>query len=381
MSAGRGGAFDMRRIKIIHTADLHLDSPFEGLSASKAAIRRGEQRMLLASLTDLAKNENADLVLLSGDLLDSGNTYHETGEELVRSLAKIPCPVFIAPGNHDFYGQRCPYARLRMPENVHVFHDTALRFVSVPSADARVFGAAFTDRHCPPLLRGFHAQRRPGVYNLLCVHGEVGNPNSVYNPISVEDLAASGIDYAALGHVHSGSGLLRSGSTWYSWPGCPEGRGFDEIGDKTVNIIQLSGEECSLKTVSIAARSYRKLTLDISKKDPLLLIHTSLPDDTANDIYRITLTGETDTAPDLRWLHQNLDEMFFSLQLRDDTTLRQDIWDSAGKDTLRGLFLTKLRARYDAAQDDRQRERIEQAVRWGLAALDNAEEVVIHDNP
>ena len=73
--------------------------------------------------------------------------------------------------------------------------------------------------------------------------------------------------------------------------------------------------------------------------------------------------------------------MFFSLQLRDDTTLRQDIWDSAGKDTLRGLFLTKLRARYDAAQDDRQRERIEQAVRWGLAALDNAEEVVIHDNP
>ncbi len=381
MSASGGGAFNMRRIKILHAADLHLDSPFEGLSASKAAIRRAEQKMLLASLTDLAIKENVDLVLLSGDLLDSSNTFHETGEELIRSLAKIPCPVFISPGSQDYYDSRCPYARLKMPDNVHVFHDTALRFVSVPSADARVFGAAFTGRQCPPLLRGFHAQRRSGVYNLLCVHGEVGTPNSTCNPISTEDLAASGIDYAALGHVHSRSGLLRSGGTWYSWPGCPEGRGFAESGDKTVNIVELSGEECSLKTASIALRSYRKLTLDISRKDPLLLIHTSLPDDTVNDIYRITLVGKTDSAPDLRWLHQNLDEMFFSLQLVDQTTVRPEIWESAGDDTLRGLFLSKLRVRYDAAQDDRQRERIEQAVRWGLAALDNAGEVVIHDNP
>ena len=370
----------MRRIKILHAADLHLDSPFEGLSAAKAAIRRAEQRLLLSALAELAFKEKPDLVLLSGDLLDSSNTVHDTGEELLRNLASIPCPVFISPGNHDFYGPRCPYARLKMPENVHVFHEGTLRFVSVPSADARVFGAAFTSTKCAALLHGFHAQRRPGTYNLLCIHGEVGNPASAFNPISAEDVAASGIDYAALGHVHSCSGLLRSGNTWYSWPGCPEGHSFEETGDKTVSIVELCGEECSLRTVSIAARKYRKLTLDISSKEPLLLIHTSLPDDTAHDIYRITLVGETETAPDLRWLHQNLDEMFFSLQLCDNTRLREEVWDGAGQDTLRGLFLSKLRSRYDAAQDEKSRERIEQAARWGLAALDNAGEVVIHDH-
>ncbi len=370
----------MRSIRIIHAADLHLDSPFEALSAAKAAIRRSEQRTLLSALSDLAARENADLMLLSGDLLDSGNSFYETGEELVRHLANVPCPVFIAPGNHDYYTDRSPYAKLKLPENVYIFHDSTIRYVAVPSADARVYGAAFTDRVSPPLLKGFHAERKTGVYNLLCIHGEVGAPDSPYNPISEEDLAASGIDYAALGHIHTASGLLKSGSCHYAWPGCPEGRGFDEDGQKTVNIVELSGDDCVLRTASIAGRQYHKLSLDISGKDPLLLIHTSLPDDTVRDIYRITLTGETANAPDLRALRQNLDEMFFSLQLRDETHVRRDIWESAGDDSLRGLFLAKLRAQFDAAQGERERSIIEQAARWGLAALNRAEEVVIHEN-
>ena len=64
----------MSKIKILHSADLHLDSPFQGLTAGKAAIRRGEQRQLLSALSALAREEKADIVLLSGDLLDRGNT-------------------------------------------------------------------------------------------------------------------------------------------------------------------------------------------------------------------------------------------------------------------------------------------------------------------
>ena len=73
--------------------------------------------------------------------------------------------------------------------------------------------------------------------------------------------------------------------------------------------------------------------------------------------------------------------MFFELQMRDETRLRRSVWEGAGEDTLRGLFLTRLKARYDAAGDDADRFRIEQAARWGLAAMDNAEEVVQHENP
>lgn len=370
----------MRRIKIIHAADLHLDSPFQALSAAKAAVRREEQRELLAALAALASDESADLMLLSGDLLDSGNTYYETGEELIRGLAGVSCPVFIAPGSHDCWTERSPWARLDLPENIHVFRENAVHFISVPSADARVYGAAFTDRNAPALLRGFHAERKAGVYNLLCLHGEVGNPNSPCNPISSEDLAASGMDYAALGHAHSASGLQRSGNTWYAWPGCAEGHSFDECGEKTVNIVELDGEDARLRTACIASHRYEALELDISDRDPLLLIHTALPDDTVRDIYRITLTGETELAPDLRKLHRNLDEMFFALELRDKTRLRQDIWDGAGEDSLRGLFLRRLRARFDEARDEAERDRIVQAARWGLAALDNAEEVCVHDH-
>lgn len=80
----------MREVRILHTADLHMDSAFESLSAGKASVRRSEQRVLLGRLAELAVRESADIVLLSGDLLDSDSTFFETGEELIRSLGHIP---------------------------------------------------------------------------------------------------------------------------------------------------------------------------------------------------------------------------------------------------------------------------------------------------
>ena len=91
----------MKEIKILHCADLHLDSPFEGLSSGKASLRRREQRELLKRLVELARTENVDMLFLAGDLLDSDNTYYETGEELNQCLRALTIPVFISPGNHD----------------------------------------------------------------------------------------------------------------------------------------------------------------------------------------------------------------------------------------------------------------------------------------
>lgn len=370
----------MSKIKILHAADLHLDSPFEGLPAGKAAVRRGEQRELLARLAELAAAESADLVLLSGDLLDSGNTYFETGEDLVRALQRIAAPVFISPGNHDFYSPKSPYARLKLPENVHVFTEPSVSCVELPGLGARVFGAAFTDSRCGALLENFHAGRVEGMLNIMCIHGEVGVRESVYDPISEKELQESGMDYVALGHIHKASGLKKSGDTWYSWPGCPEGRGFDETGEKTVNLIELGEGECTLRTLSVASRRYEVLKVDVTGSDALLAVHTQLPDDTVRDVYRIILSGEAETTPDMKRLYSNLSELFFELQLRDETRLRRSVWEGAGEDTLRGLFLEKLRERFDAARNDENRILIEQAARWGLAALDNMEEVVRHED-
>ena len=130
----------------------------------------------------------------------------------------------------------------------------------------------------------------------------------------------------------------------------------------------------------IAKRRYELLTADVTGSDPLIAVHTLLPDETVRDIYRITLTGETAQAPDLARLYDSLSELFFDLQIRDRTHIRRSVWERAGEDSLRGIFLMKLRALYDSAADDESRERIEQAARWGLAALDNAEEVAVHED-
>lgn len=369
----------MSAIRFLHASDLHLDSPFEGLRAGKAAVRRAEQRQLLQRLAELVRAEQLQLVLLPGDLLDSDLSYAETGEALCACLRQMAVPVFIAPGNHDWYSAHSPYARLPLPENVHVFTKNEIEAVSLPELGLRVYGAAYTGKESPPLLQGFRASG-DGLLNLLCLHGEVTKQPSPYAPIREEELASSGLHYAALGHIHRASGLQKAGSTWYSWPGCPEGRGFDECGEKTVSIVELDGADCRLRPVSVALRHYEKLTVNVTGSDPLLAVHSQLPDDTARDIYRIVLTGEVDSPPDLQRLQLNLSELFYALQLRDETRLRQSVWDRAGEDSLRGLFLKKLREQAETASPE-QRQLIEQAARWGLAALDHREEVLTHDHP
>ena len=73
-------------LTIIHGADFHLDAPFAALPPDKARARRAEQRELLDRLAGLAEERRADVVLLSGDLLDGGQTYQET----VQALAPGP---------------------------------------------------------------------------------------------------------------------------------------------------------------------------------------------------------------------------------------------------------------------------------------------------
>ena len=119
-------------LTIIHGADFHLDSPFAGLTPQRAAQRRGEQRELLSALAELSRQRRADLVLLSGDLLDSHQTYRETAQALSQALGQIPCPVFLAPGNHDYYHINSLYAALDWPENVHIFTSGDLEAVELP---------------------------------------------------------------------------------------------------------------------------------------------------------------------------------------------------------------------------------------------------------
>lgn len=356
----------MRELKILCTSDWHLDSPFEGLSASKARLRRDEQAELLEELVQLADRERVDIVLFSGDILSSRCSYYETGETLVRALRGIRVPVFISPGESDFYTARCPYAGLRLPDSVHVFSKSEIECVELAEIGARVFGGAYTESAVPS-LDSFFAGRYDGFSNILCLYGEYG-------------LEMSGIDFASLGGRHAASGLKKVGDTWYSYPGSPQGRGFDECGERSVSIITLDDKSCSIHQHCIASRQYKTLEVDVTGKEPLIALHTSVPDDTLSDIYRIVLTGECAAAPDLNALRASLAELFFDIELIDRTHLPQSVWDKAQENSLRGVFLRKLREKYDSTDNDGEKEKIERAARWGLSALDNGNEVAVHED-
>ena len=357
----------MKNIKILHTADLHLDSAFEALPAGKAAIRRAEQRELLSRLAELARSERADIVLLAGDIFDGGGTYFETGAEFVRCLRDMSVPVFIAPGNHDPYDARSPYAKLDIPQNVRIFTERDVECAELPELGVRVYGAAFTGSTDGPDITNIRTERAEGTWNILCAHGEVG-----FDPVNEQALSASGLDYAALGHIHKASGLRRSGGTWYSWPGCPEGRGFDECGEKGILQIDIDGETVKAGFIPTAARRYEKLRVEPGA-DALAAIRAALPKDTADDVYKIILTGESFAAPDLAYLRQALERDFFALTFSDETVPPRDLWRRAGEDSLAGRFLRRMQRRIEAAQTEEEKKLLLRAVRCGIAALEGWE--------
>lgn len=218
--------------------------------------------------------------------------------------------------------------------------------------------------------------KQAGLLDVLCLHGEVGNPASAYDPVSAAELAASGLDYAAFGHVHRFGGVQRAGGTVYAWPGCMEGRGFDETGEKGVLLVDVAAGDVQARFVPVPGRRYEILRVDVTDTDPMQAALAALPEGAARNIYRIVLTGETDRAPNPAALRAALEGRVFALQLRDETRARRDLWARAGESTLRGQFLAQLKQQYDAADSDRARETIVMAARWGLAALDHDEEVV-----
>lgn len=355
-------------LKIIHAADLHLDSPFEALG-EKAALRRAEQREMLRHIAELCRERGADMLLLAGDLLDSDSAYAETFAAICAAFGSLDCPVFIAPGNHDFFSPTSPYARGGLPENVHIFRGSWQR-IDLPEKGVCVYGAGYTDAVCPPLLRGFSAERQENTINIGLLHGDLGAiGGSRYCPITPEEIASSGLDYLALGHQHTYSGLLRFGSTVCAYPGCPEGRGFDECGEKGLMYLEINSEGVKEEFIPIARRHYEIIELDISGAIP------APPQGKADDIVRIILTGESDSAPDLAALQKDWESCFFALQLRDRSTLRRDLWEGGAQDSLRGLFIRRMREKYDSAATEDEKQTIIQALRWGLAALEGGEAV------
>ena len=345
-------------IKILHSGDWHLDSPFQGRTEEQASLLRRELLSIPEKLATLCQREDCDLVLLSGDLFDGVYT-QATYRIVYEALARMGVPVFISPGNHDFISPDSPYEKEIWPENVHIFKKPQVQWVDLPHLGLRVYGAGFQSMDCESLLDDVRAEGLAvGVF-----HGDPTQVNSPYNPVTKAQVAASGLAYLALGHVHKGE-AFRAGDTLCAWPGCPMGRGWDEQGEKGAIIVSIE-DTALMRFVSLNAPQFYDLSVDVSAG-----VGSVLPAVANGDFYRITLTGEGE-KPNLEAIRSEF-AAFPNLELRDETVTPVDVWAGAGEDSFEGVYFGMLKAALEQA-DSEEKEKILLAAKLSRQLLEGQE--------
>ena len=316
-------------LKILHSADWHLGSPFASFPEAQRQLLLTEQRKLPGKIAQLARQQNCDLVLLAGDIFD-GTPGRDWVELLKKALAEYAVPVFISPGNHDYCTPGSPWLEEDWPENVHIFTGK-MESAVLPGRNCRIYGAGFQSMDSAPLLENFRAEGDER-YRIGVLHGDPVQKNSPYSPITARQIENSGLDYLALGHIHKG-GMLHIGDTVCAWPGCPMGRGWDETGEKGVLVVTL-GEGSQVQAVPLD--TIRFYDLETEGED----LPALLPPAGSRDFYRITLTGCADG--NLTEIRESLSR-FPNLTLRDHREEPVDLWADVGEDTLRGVYFGMLR--------------------------------------
>lgn len=346
-------------MKILHTADWHIGAPMQGYDPSLHQALDA----VPGQIFEILRREACNMVLISGDVFDGAYTPHSY--QIVYDVLKaMEVPVFIAPGNHDFCDAQSPWRRELWPDNVHVFRSNMIESVVLDALNCRVYGAAFESMDCAALLDGFSAQGQE-KYAIGIFHGDPTQVNSPYNPITKAQVAASNLDYLALGHIHKAD-QFAAGKTLCAWPGCPMGKGYDEQGEKGVYIVTLN-EEASVQFQPLNTPRFYDLQAEPAE------LGSVLPPVGNQDYYRVTLTGCCE-APDLGKLAEEF-ARFPHLQLRDKTTRPVDIWGALGDDNFEGVYFGLLRQAFDEAEET-QKEEILLAARLSRQLLEGQEVVL-----
>ena len=352
-------------IKILHTADWHMDAPMREFNEEQRRELRAATLRLPGQIADLCIREGCDLCLISGDVFD-GVWTPEGYEAVYRALERMEVPVFITPGNHDPYREMSIWTIEQWPENVYLFRSPEISSFRVAELDCRIFGAAFTSNQSGSMLEGFFAECEER-YAILAMHGDPTNSDSPYNPVTAAQIREAGIDYAALGHIHA-RGQFDAGAGLCVWPGCPMGHGFDETGTKGVVIAELA-ETVQSRFVPLETIRFFEYRVEAGS-EPMAALEAVLPPGGSGDHFRIVLTGEAEPNAVRQMAPQLAD--YPNLTLFDETVPPCDIWEDAGEDSLCGLFFGILRSAAEDA-DPQTARKLELAARISRRILQKRE--------
>jgi DNA repair protein SbcD/Mre11 len=310
-----GGVLVRDGVTFVHTADLHLDAPFAGITADDprvgAELADATYRAF-ARVVDACLERDADFLVIAGDAYNSADKSLRAQlrfrAEMDR-LAEAGIEVFVSHGNHDPLSGWS--AGLELPPNVRVFPaDRVERFEVVRGGEviAAVYGRSFADRaETSNLALGY---RREGSEPLAIgvLHANVGGNTDYdpYAPATLSDLRAGGLDYWALGHIHKQEVLSRD--PWIAYAGSPQGLNPKETGAHGCLVVSARGGAIAdVEPVDLAPVSWAQIEIDADGAETLddvrrILVETCdrLRDEAQRScVARITLTGRSPAHGDL----------------------------------------------------------------------------------
>lgn len=356
--------------------------PFTSLGSieGKAAKRRNEIKEAFHGVIELSLKEEADFLLICGDLYEHEYVRKSTINYICEELGRIQnTGVVIIPGNHDPYMPGAFYRTVEWPDNVHILAGEKMS-VEFEERRVRIFGSRDTDAL---------TQADPSCINVMMLHGtlNMGIAKNAFSPLTSQQLDTTGMDYIALGHFHNRFEAKGKTLTAFN-PGSPEPLGFDEEGSHGVYIIEIFiGDDgrkyYESRFISINRRNYRNVDVycDECGSDERLaeIIGAAMKESgSSEDLYSITLKGivEAGYKADIHGLEASLARQCFFIRIKDNTMPGYDFEEISKEPGLKGLFVRKMMERIKQAEragDEEGRLLAVDSLYYGMQAMEQGE--------
>ncbi|MBQ7766209.1 MAG: metallophosphoesterase [Lachnospiraceae bacterium] len=327
-------------MKFIHCADLHLDSKLESnIGKEKAKERRNEILLTFEHIVHYAKEEGVSAILIAGDLFDTQNIAAKVVNLVWDLIAGNPEIDFLyLRGNHDW---KTNFTEGRtIPDNFKCF-DTD--WVEYRYGEVSVWGKETLedDANYASLIT------EPERVNIVMLHGQEVRSNGKDDAglIALPALKNRHIDYLALGHVHAYKKETLDARGVYCYSGCPEGRGFDECGEKGIVLLEIEDGKVKSRFVPMASRILHEVKVDISERetttDILRAVNKAVEHIPAEDMVKVILTGfyTVDTEKDFIYFGQAMEGRFYFLKWKDESRLSIDYKEYEQMISLKGEFV------------------------------------------
>ena len=317
--------------RFIHSADLHLASPFKGLRKTNPEVGEILRKATFDAydrLIRLCVDKKVDALLVAGDVFDGATRDVPAQLKFVQGLNALKAKdiqVFLCHGNHDPLDEWS--TGLTLPDNVHQFREEA-KCVRVNDSQNSpvVCGISYPTRKVEQSLLNKFPKRDPDLFTIGLLHANVGanSDHDPYAPCTVEELTASGYDYWALGHVHSRD-IKQKRNPMIVYPGNTQGRHSKETGPRGVYVVEVDEEKNISREEFVAVDIVRweRWSVDVSGVESLEDLRPHLDSrikdglnsiDGRHLVCCLRLTGRTHLYKQLA-LQETIDQLIEALNL------------------------------------------------------------------